>query len=217
MSTWTWRRQLKKSHNSKSGRHGESPSTRPTNKYEDFFDFDDADLCKLLLCMLFEFVLFQVLLTDREYDEVVIYKPDGDFISSFGGKGKRPGLFNRPTGIAYDALYDRVFVADKNNHRLQVFTPVGGFIGRLGKCGKMAGQFSYPWGVALNKNGLILVADSRNHRLQLFSPNGQFMRMFQPGFPFPFNFPRGVAFSNNGKSLPLYCVGQFFKLIFFFR
>ena len=135
-------------------------------------------------------------MTDRLNHQVLVYAPEGDMLYSFGRAGSGAGHLNRPTGIAYDPLRDRVLVTDKDNHRVQVFTPQGQFITQFGSRGKRDGQFLYPWGIALSRCGtLIVIADSRNHRLQLFTSNGHFVKSF-----LGFEYPRGVAFSLNGKS-----------------
>src|SRR6201998_3585608 len=45
---------------------------------------------------------------------------DGNWLKSWGERGKEPGQFNTPHSIATDAN-DNVYVADRGNHRIQVF------------------------------------------------------------------------------------------------
>jgi sugar lactone lactonase YvrE len=51
---------------------------------------------------------------------------DGDWIKSWGKRGKAPGEFNLPHTIASDAQ-DNIYVGDRNNRRIQVFDADGNF------------------------------------------------------------------------------------------
>src|ERR1700710_1174358 len=52
---------------------------------------------------------------------------DGNWMKSWGDRGKEPGQFNTPHSIATDAN-DNVYVADRGNHRIQVFDRDGKFL-----------------------------------------------------------------------------------------
>jgi len=52
---------------------------------------------------------------------------DGNWLKSWGDRGKEPGQFNTPHSIATDAN-DNVYVADRGNHRIQVFDRDGKFL-----------------------------------------------------------------------------------------
>jgi sugar lactone lactonase YvrE len=52
---------------------------------------------------------------------------DGNWLKSWGERGKEPGQFNTPHSIATDAN-DNVYVADRGNHRIQVFDRDGNFL-----------------------------------------------------------------------------------------
>ena len=89
---------------------------------------------------------------------------------------------------------------------MAIYTLDGSFIQAFGRKGYKNGEFNYPWGVATSpKDDLVVVADSRNHRLQMFNTDGEFLRKFSvfETNPFEFkglfNYPRGVAFSPDGK------------------
>lgn len=55
---------------------------------------------------------------------------DGNWLMSWGERGKEPGQFNTPHSIAVDAN-DNVFVADRGNHRIQVFDKDGKFLRQI--------------------------------------------------------------------------------------
>src|SRR5471030_2130755 len=52
---------------------------------------------------------------------------DGNWLKSWGERGKEPGQFNTPHAIATDAK-GNVYVADRGNHRIQVFDGDGKFL-----------------------------------------------------------------------------------------
>jgi DNA-binding beta-propeller fold protein YncE len=52
---------------------------------------------------------------------------DGNWLKSWGDRGKGPGQFNTPHSIATDAN-GNVYVADRGNHRIQVFDGDGKFL-----------------------------------------------------------------------------------------
>ena len=59
---------------------------------------------------------------------VVKYDKDGKPLMKWGTRGKGPGEFNGPHGVAVSANGDRVFVSDRGNARIQVFDASGKFI-----------------------------------------------------------------------------------------
>jgi hypothetical protein len=52
---------------------------------------------------------------------------NGNWLKSWGDRGKEPGQFNTPHSIASDAN-GNVYVADRGNHRIQVFDGEGKFL-----------------------------------------------------------------------------------------
>src|SRR5271163_2244342 len=55
---------------------------------------------------------------------------DGNWLKSWGERGKEPGQFNTPHSIATDAN-DNVYVADRGNSRIQVFDKDGKFLRQI--------------------------------------------------------------------------------------
>ncbi|NLX56462.1 MAG: hypothetical protein GXY58_15250 [Planctomycetaceae bacterium] len=108
-------------------------------------------------------------------DRIQKFAADGAYLLQWGGRGREPGQFARPQGLALDA-HDRVWVADACNHRIQVFDATGGEA-RLealwGSEGSEPGQLSYPYGLALDGRGHVYVCEFGNHRVQKFTLDGQ--------------------------------------------
>jgi fibronectin type 3 domain-containing protein/DNA-binding beta-propeller fold protein YncE len=96
------------------------------------------------------------------------YTPRQTYLFSFGGRGKGPGRFEKPSGIAVGAM-GIVCVSDEKNDAVQFFDPQGRFLAVVGGRGKGRGQFREPQGVGTGPNGLVCVADRGNRRVQLFS------------------------------------------------
>ena len=61
---------------------------------------------------------------------VLKFDKNGNFIKSWGGKGKEPGKFEVAHGIAIDAK-GLLWVADRENQRIQIFDADGKFIREL--------------------------------------------------------------------------------------
>jgi len=55
---------------------------------------------------------------------------DGNWLTSWGEHGNKPGQFDTPHSIAVDAQ-DNIYVADRGNHRIQVFDPTGKFLRQI--------------------------------------------------------------------------------------
>ena len=61
---------------------------------------------------------------------VLKFDKNGNFIKSWGGKGKEPGKFDVAHGLAFDAK-GQLWVTDRENQRIQVFDTDGKFIKEL--------------------------------------------------------------------------------------
>ena len=83
---------------------------------------------------------------------IVKFDKDGKFIKTWGRKGKGPGEFNSPHGLAMDSA-GRLFVADRSNSRIQIFDQNGNFLEEWR-------QFGRPSGIYITKDDVIYVANS---------------------------------------------------------
>jgi fibronectin type 3 domain-containing protein/TolB-like protein len=96
------------------------------------------------------------------------YGQAGEYLFSFGGRSRRNGKFQRPSGITVGNL-GVVCVSDEEKNTVQLFDSTGRFLISLGSEGKGRGQFKKPVGIAATSGGLIFVADRANRRVQVFS------------------------------------------------
>ena len=84
---------------------------------------------------------------------VMKFSPNGAFVSQWGTKGKGPGEFNVPHGLAMDRV-GRIYVADRQNDRVQVFDQAGHFLAQW-----KGGAIGRPYGISIAPNSTALVAD----------------------------------------------------------
>jgi DNA-binding beta-propeller fold protein YncE len=83
----------------------------------------------------------------------------GTFVTSFGGYGKKSGLFRFPRGVTTDAE-GFIMVADWKNNRLQLFEPNGSLIceinNKSNKFNNSTVRFDKPVGISLVSNGSLV-------------------------------------------------------------
>jgi sugar lactone lactonase YvrE len=122
----------------------------------------------------------RIVVADSGNHRIVVFSPEGELLTTWGGFGSEPGLFNEPWGIAVDRQH--VYVADTWNHRVQKFTYEGELVDIFGQAGTPAegdpgaGLFFGPRSIVLLGDDRILVTDTGNHRLQMFDQDGNFIR-----------------------------------------
>lgn len=162
--------------------------------------FQDLILISLIL-------IFQFYVADREFKAVLMFGPDGEFLTHIGGGPEdNPGTLFKPIALAYDRVGDRLYVVDKDRHQIKVFTGAGQYLFGFGLPGRKPGQLQYPWGIAVSNDGAhIAIADPRNCRVQLYTPDGRYLREFGSSDRRDkrnknmFHSPRGLAFDPSGK------------------
>ena len=119
--------------------------------------------------------------SDEWLNRISMFTSDGDWLGSWGIKGKADGEFDKPSGIAFDHE-DNLYIVDTGNNRVQKFTKDGQFLGKWGHEGTGDGEFNMPWGIDIDSNGDVFIADWRNDRIQKFTSDGQFlMKLGVPG------------------------------------
>ena len=119
--------------------------------------------------------------SDEWLNRISMFTSDGDWLGSWGIKGKADGEFDKPSGIAFDHE-DNLYIVDTGNNRIQKFTKDGQFLDKWGHEGTGDGEFNMPWGIDIDSNGDVFIADWRNDRIQKFTSDGQFlMKLGVPG------------------------------------
>jgi DNA-binding beta-propeller fold protein YncE len=109
-----------------------------------------------------------IYVADTGNARVVALDAGGRLIASWGGRGRAPGRFGAPGGIAVDSA-GHVFVSDGVLDRIQEFTPGGKLLALWGVGGSSLGELSEPAGMAVDCHGDLLVADTGNNRVQVFT------------------------------------------------
>ena len=125
---------------------------------------------------------------DEGANMIVKYRPDAsvemvlgrkeeplDWLEKFAEEGDhlegtppaRPGVFNRPTDVTWNAAGD-IFVTDGyNNSRVAKFTKDGTWVKAVGVRGNGVNEYNTPHAIASDAKGNIYVADRGNRRVQV--------------------------------------------------
>jgi len=113
----------------------------------------------------------RVYIVDGGHHRVLAYGPEGNFLFSFGKRGRGESEFMWPLGIDVDKN-GLVYVTDKENHRVQVFDRDGKY--RFGfAVNKKDGTPGTPIDIAVSaKTGLIFVTENSQHRVLVFDADG---------------------------------------------
>lgn len=125
-----------------------------------------------------------IYVTDPTLHKVSKFSPGGVLLTSWGGAGSAPGLFNvnqSPNGIAVDSQ-GNVYVADTWNQRIEKFSSTGRYLLSWGSTPEgnvstASGSFYGPRQVAVGPGDLIYVADTGNKRIEVFTSTGTFVRI----------------------------------------
>ena len=115
-----------------------------------------------------------ILVVDSENNHIQKFSSEGQFVTSVG-----TGLqFSYPSGIAFGASNNKVYVTDAYNDRIQVLNSDLTFSSTFGRSGSGKGQFKDPWAIACDSTGKVYVADYSNHHIQVFTAEGEFLHLF---------------------------------------
>ena len=102
-----------------------------------------------------------------------VYVADADlaYVTRLNAQGESlaiigKGVLNRPVGIAFDRVKQRLYVADTHDHNIKVFDAAGNLQYTFGKKGEQRGEFNSPTFLSLVKDELY-VTDTLNARVQV--------------------------------------------------
>jgi sugar lactone lactonase YvrE len=130
--------------------------------------------------------------------EVYAFDRRGRHLFTIGGSGD--GLFSRPTGLAYNAGRDLLYVADTLANRIHIYSGEGRFHSSFGKTGISPGEFNFPTYIFSDTGGLLYVTDAMNFRIQSFMAEGEFVGVFgnHGDGSGDFSMPKGIAVDRRG-------------------
>ena len=137
----------------------------------------------------------RLFVTDSRASRVHIFRA-GQYLRSFGS----PAELGRPTGIAHDALRDRLLITDTTGGRVLAYSTSGELLGAHGKRGDAPGQFNYPTNIAVTRDGSIVVVDTMNFRVQRLTPDFEPQSSFglAGDGPGAFARPKGIGIDSEG-------------------
>lgn len=132
------------------------------------------------------------------YAHVVVYDLEGKQLARWGNRGRKPGEFDFPGGIAVDAA-GRIYVSDSNNLRVQILDKNGEVVRTIGepKEGEQASTlFGLPEGIVVDRKGNIYVVDAFRGSIFVFDSKGKkITEVGQIGTrDGEFSFPAGLAY-----------------------
>jgi peptidylamidoglycolate lyase len=135
-----------------------------------------------------------------ENSRVMKFAADGTFVLTWGTKGKGPGQFDLPHGIALDAA-GLVFVVDRQNGRVQVFDAEGNDLHWRSP------SFGNPQDIAISRDGTVFVTDIGADRspdrsgIYVLRPDGSLIGRFgrYGNYDGQFLVAHGVAVSRAGE------------------
>lgn len=139
------------------------------------------------------------------------YTADGEYVKSFGGRGREPGKFTTPHGIGIDARGDvpKVLVCDRENRRLQYFSMDGEFLSTFAPYLRRPCSVSFQGNMAVvaELEGKVTLFDGKNNPVAFLgdNPNRKHWANFRvdskdwvEGI---FTAPHGACFDNDGNVL----------------
>lgn len=165
-----------------------------TRGYKQFADLSSRE--KLRKPVGLTIVGNRIYVVDSALRKICVFDKSGQFVFSFGGE-----RLARPSGIAYRADDQTVYVADTGRHAIDVFTTGGKLIRQIGARGVTPGTFNFPTHVWFDARGSLYVSDTLNYRIQVFTRDGNFLMTFgrQGDRPGNFAHPCGVATDTFGN------------------
>lgn len=136
--------------------------------------------------------------------KVLVYDMDFNSLLQWGEKGRKPGQFMYPNGVAVDSK-GITYVSDTNNNRLQAFKKNGDLLWSSGEPSKALNDrnlsIGLPMGLTIGERGYLYLIDAFNFNIRVFNPKGKEVAHLGEkgqgnGY---FNYASGIAF--NGSDL----------------
>jgi len=108
--------------------------------------------------------------------------------------------FVRPTGLAFDAQNDLLWVVDTGKHQIVALNLRGEIVRTIGRRGEGPGEFNFPTHIGLDDEGRLYVVDTLNFRIQILSSMGEPIASIGTAGDGPGTFarPKGIARDRDG-------------------
>jgi sugar lactone lactonase YvrE len=146
--------------------------------------------------------------------EVNAFDREGRHLFTIRDSGDGP--LGRPTGLAYNAERDLLYVADTLGNRIHIYTGEGRFHSSFGRNGTSRGEFNFPTYIFSDGRGFLYVTDAMNFRVQIFWAEGEFVGQFgsHGDGSGDFSIPKGIAVDKRGV---IYVVDSLFDNVQLFH
>lgn len=110
-------------------------------------------------------------------------------------------LLKQPTGIAYSAVSNQIWVIETKAHKISILNEQGKLVKTIGKRGNKPSEFNFPTAIWIDNYGNAYVIDAMNFRIQIFDKTGKNISIFgeignATGY---FARPKGIATDSNGN------------------
>lgn len=137
------------------------------------------------------------LITDSKANTIYLISEDGKRIRLLNNSLS----LNQPTGIAFIASKNEIWVLETKSHCIAVLDMKGEKVKEYGKRGTGRAEFNYPTHIWADGKGQVYITDSMNHRIQIFNEEGELIDYFgeagdATGY---FARPKGVATDSFGN------------------
>lgn len=124
--------------------------------------------------------------------EIQVFKPDGQYLFTFGKQGAKPGELNFPYGITGNAQ-GNILVAETGNPRIQEFTPAGKFVRVVASA---AGPIKVEKpGPLYTKDGKVFIGDLVKQQVIILDSQGKLSQVINN-----VKYPHGVAIDAKGRA-----------------
>ena len=151
-----------------------------------------------------------IYVTDSYLGKIFVFRPNGKFLRFLGDAGGE-GIFRRPTGIAFDATHQHLFLTDTLYHKVFELDLSGRILHSFGKRGVAPGEFNYPVAIAC-RQGRLYVVDAMNFRVQVLDRKGTPIDIFgrEGDGSGTFARPKSIALDSEGH---IYVVDSLFDAV----
>jgi len=137
-----------------------------------------------------------ILFTDSKLNQIFLMVPGSKNLQILNDSVH----LEQPTGIAYSAVTNQVWVVETKAHRIAILNEQGEIIKHIGGRGNADGKFNFPTYIWIDEEGTAYVVDAMNFRVQIFDTEGEFISSFgeigdSSGY---FSRPKGIATDSFG-------------------